>query len=205
MGILRLSYPPLVHQLIGLLSNPIGPMPLFALILWTTLPSCHSLHMPSRVNRKISCGHALYAAFCPVYLTAISRPLPLGGDNHCLVWNRGAGKYLRSDRLDGVPLRMATTMAFHHATLLFLLADARSGIEFCPESRSMENLTIRLCVFGVLSTLFILLVIWPSGTRHTQTIQTPIDHPHAIIFKDPSLLSFFPPMHGPSMVLILYF
>src|SRR5687768_10252642 len=123
------SYPPLVHQLIGLLSHLIGLDFAFALVLWITLSLLPlSLFAFTRVfTGKSVAGYAsLGTAFLPsVYLTThIFGQLPtLAATTTALFGAATMAAYLRTgDRLSGA-LTVAcigTTMAFHHATLLFL-------------------------------------------------------------------------------------
>ena len=58
---------------------------------------------------------------------------------------------------------MGTTMAFHHATLLFLPWLALAVILHLLFNKQVQwkTLILRFFIFGILSTLVILLVIWP--------------------------------------------
>src|SRR5512135_421289 len=123
------SYPPLVHQLIGLLSHLIGLDAAFGLILWiavTFLPL--AVYAFARIFvGKASAGYAaLGAAFLPsVYLTAhIFGQLPtLASGVTALFAMAAMHRYLlEGGRLNAalaVSL-LASVMAFHHGTLLLL-------------------------------------------------------------------------------------
>ena len=210
------SYPPLVHQLIGLLSRVTGLDAAFALILWITVSLLPlSVYAFTRIfaGKSVASYASLGAAFLPsVYLTAhIFGQLPtLTGTTVALFGSAAMAGYLRSgDRLSGALAISLTamTMAFHHATLLFLpwLLIAVLVHLLLKKQVQLKTLLIRLFIFGVLSTLAILLVIWPFWNwGQTQTIQTPIEHASRHnFFKDPlAALIFFLPMYGPLMILI---
>src|SRR5688572_19065642 len=181
-GFLVSSYPPLVHQLIGLLSHVIGLDAAFALILWITVSLLPlSVYAFTRIfaGRSVAGYASLGAAFLPsVYLTAhIFGQLPtLAATTVALFGTAAMAEYLRlGNRLSGVLAisLMGTTMAFHHATLLFLpwLAIAVLFHLLLKTQVHWKTLLIRLSVFGILSTLAILLVMWPFWDwGHTQTI-----------------------------------
>src|SRR6185503_1838578 len=163
------SYPPLVHQLIGLLSHIIGLDAAFALILWITVSLLPlSVYAFTRIfaGKSVAGYASLGAAFLPsVYLTAhIFGQLPtLTGTTAALFGTAALAHYLRSgDRLSGalaVSL-MGTTMAFHHATLLFLPWLALAVILHLLFKKQVQwkTLILRFFIFGILSTLVILLV-----------------------------------------------
>jgi O-antigen ligase len=210
------SYPPLVHQLIGLLSHVIGLDAAFALILWITaglLPLAIYAFTRIFAGRSVAGYASLGAAFLPsVYLTAhIFGQLPtLTGTTAALFGTAALAHYLRSgDRLSAALTisLMGTTMAFHHATLLFLpwLALAVLLHLLLNKQVPWKSLIGRFFIFVILSTLVILLVIWPFWDwGHTQSVQTPIDHASRHnFFEDPlAALMFFLPMYGPLMLLI---
>ncbi|HLF73762.1 MAG TPA: O-antigen ligase family protein [Anaerolineales bacterium] len=210
------SYPPLVHQLIGLLSPLIGLEAAFALVLWTTvtlLPLAVYAFARVFIGRSAAGYASLGAAFLPsVYLTAhIFGQLPmLAGTTTALFGCAALAGYVRSgDRSTGAlaVACMATTMAFHHATLLFLPWAALAVVLHLLLTRQVgwKDLSLRLLLIGSLSIVVILLVIWPFwewGT--TQTLQTPIDHASRHnFFRDPlAALLFFLPMYGPLIIFI---
>jgi O-antigen ligase len=210
------SYPPLVHQLIGLLSHIVGLDAAFAVILWITVSLLPlSVYAFTRIFAgKSAAGYAsLGAAFLPsAYLTAhIFGQLPtLLATTVALFGTAAMAGYFRSgDRLNGALAisAMGTTMASHHATLLFLPWLALAVLLHLLFNRQVQwkTLIVRLFILGILSTLAILLVIWPFWDwGRAQTIQTPIDHASRHnFFKDPlAALIFFLPIYGPLTILI---
>lgn len=215
-GLYVSSYPPLVHQLIGLLSHMLGLDAAFALVLWITLALLPlSVFAFARIfaGRSAAAYAALGAALLPsVYLTAhIFGQLPtLAATVTALFGTAALARYLRSgDRLNGTLAvsALGTTMAFHHATLLFLpwLVFAVTLHTLLKDQTQWKLVAVRLLIFGILSALAILLVIWPFWEwGRTQTIQTPIDHASRHnFFGDPlAALIFFLPVYGPLMLLI---
>ena len=210
------SYPPLVHQLIGVWSHLIGIDAAFALILWATLtllPLAVYAFARIFVGRS-SAGYAsLGAAFLPsVYLTAhIFGQLPtLAAAVTALFSMAALNQYLRDgNRLDGALTisLLATVMAFHHATLLFLpwLVIAIGAYLLLTRKVSWQELSTRFLVIAFFSTIAMLVVIWPFWEwGRSQTIQTPIDHASRHnFFRDPlAALLFFLPVYGPLVVII---
>ena len=210
------SYPPLVHQLIGLLSHVIGIDAAFAVVLWVTLTLLPlAVYSFSRIFvGKSSAGYAaLGAAFLPsAYLTAhIFGQLPtLAAATTSLFGMAALNQYLREgDRLSGaltVSL-LGTVMAFHHATLLFLpwLVIAITAHLLMTKQVSWQALATRFVIIGVLSTLAMFIVIWPFWQwGQTQSIQTPIDHAsrHNFLKHPMAAVLFFLPVYGPLMVII---
>ena len=210
------SYPPLVHQLIGALSHVMGIDAAFALVLWATLTLLPlAIYAFARIFvGKAGAGYsALGAAFLPsVYLTAhIFGQLPtLAATVTALFSVAALNQYLRNGkRQDGVLAisLLATVMAFHHATLLFLpwLVIAIAVHLFLNRLVTWQALATRLLIVGFFSTLAMLVVIWPFWEwGQSQSIQTPIDHASRHnFFKDPlAALLFFLPMYGPLVVII---
>ena len=210
------SYPPLVHQLIGALSHLIGIDAAFALILWATLtllPLAVYAFARIFVGRSSAGYAALGAAFLPsVYLTAhIFGQLPTLAATVTALFSMAAlNQYL----LDGNSLAgsltislLATVMAFHHATLLFLpwLVLAIGTHLLLTGKVRWQKLCIRFMLIAFFSTVAMLMVIWPFWEwGRSQTIQTPIDHASRHnFFKDPlAALLFFLPVYGPLMVII---
>jgi hypothetical protein len=210
------SYPPLVHQLIGALSHVMGIDAAFALVLWATLTLLPlAVYTFARIFvGKTSAGYAaLGAAFLPsVYLTAhIFGQLPtLTAAVTALFSMAALNQYLRNgSRLDGclTIALLATVMAFHHATLLFLpwLVIA-IGVHLLITRRvNWQTLSSRLLIVSIFSAAAMLIVIWPFWEwGQSQSIQTPIDHASRHnFFKDPLAgLLFFLPVYGPLMVMI---
>ncbi len=210
------SYPPLAHQLIGALSHLVGLDAAFALILWisvTLLPL--AVYAFARIFvGKASAGYAaLGAAFLPsVYLTAhIFGQLPtLAAVVTALFGMAALNRYLsEGGGLNGalaVSL-LATTMAFHHGTLLLLpwLVLAILLRLMIIRRINWQTLLIRLIPFGVLAILAMLVVIWPFWQWGlTQSLQTPIDHAsrHNFFRDGRAVLFFFLPMYGPLLLII---
>ncbi|MDQ2693311.1 MAG: hypothetical protein M3Y68_14840, partial [Chloroflexota bacterium] len=122
-----ISYPPLVHQVMGAFSHLIGLEVSFALVLWTVVTLLpFAVYCFSRVFvGKTSAGYAAVgAAFLPsVYLTAhIFGQLPfLAGTLLSLFAAACLARYLEEGGLQNFMLSLAlvtTTMAAHHAVLL---------------------------------------------------------------------------------------
>jgi hypothetical protein len=210
------SYPPLVHQFIGLLSHGIGIDASFALVLWVTvtlLPLAVFSFARIFVGASSAGYAALGAAFLPsVYLTAhIFGQLPtLAAAITALFSMAALSQYLRDgNRLSGalaVSL-LATVMAFHHATLLFLpwLVIAITAHLLMTRPVEWKTLTIRFLIIGLFSTLAMFFVIWPFWNwGQTQSIQTPIDHAsrHNFLKQPLAALLFFLPMYGPLVLII---
>src|SRR5215207_10782967 len=166
------SYPPLVHQLIGILSHLIGIDAAFALILWITLTLLPlGVYCFSRIFLgRSSAGYAaLGAAFLPsVYLTAhIFGQLPtLAATVTALFGMAALNQYLRNgSRLDGVLAisLLSTVMAFHHATLLLLpwLVLAIGAHLLLTRKVRWQKLSVRFLLIAFFSTIAMFLVIWP--------------------------------------------
>src|SRR5215213_242774 len=210
------SYPPLVHQLIGGLSHLVGIEAAFAVILWitvTVLPLAVYSFTSIFVGKAPSGYAALGAAFLPsVYLTVhIFGQLPTLAATVTALFSMSAlNQYLRDgNKRSGVLTisLLSTVMAFHHATLLLLpwLVLAITSHLLITKQVRWQSLALRLLVMGILSTLGMLIVIWPFwGWGQMQAMQTPIDHAsHHNFFKDPlALLLFFLPMYGPLAIII---
>lgn len=208
------SYPPLVHQLIGLFSRLVGLDAAFALILWITLtlyPLAVFAFSRVFVGRIISEYASLGAAFLPsIYLSAhIFGQLPfLFGTLLALFGAASLARYLKDGGLHNLSLTLAlttTTMASHHATLLvqpfLILAVSASQLN----RNAWRVILRRLLVFIPLAVFFGLLVIWPFWDwGRAQTIQTPIDHPsrHNFLTDPFVIVLFFLPMYGPLALFI---
>ncbi len=219
-GFFVTSYPPLVHQLIALLSRIIGLDKAFAFILWITVTLLPlSVYSFARIFvGKTSAGYAsLGAALLPsVYLTAhIFGQLPfLFGTVLALFGAASLERYLKEGGLHNFALTIAlitSTMAAHHAVLLvqpFLAFAVLTQLLFSNEARERFNkaqLILRFVLFVIVAVTFSLLVVFPFWEwGRTQSIQTPIDHASRHnFFKDPlAAVLFFLPMYGPFMLII---
>lgn len=210
------SYPPLVHQLIGLLSHITSIDAAFAVILWltvTVVPLAVYSFGRSFVGKSSAGYAALGAAFLPsIYLTAhIFGQLPTLAATVTALFGMGAwNRFLRNGNLMEATLSIAllsTVMAFHHATLLFLpwLIIATAFHLLITQQVNWQTLALRLTVLGFFSALAMLLVIWPFWEwGQSQSMQTPIDHiSRHNFFRDPfAALLFFLPVYGPLVVMI---
>jgi len=210
-----ISYPPLVHQLIALLSRVIGIDAAYAAIQWivvTTYPL--AVYVFSRIffGRSVSSYAALGTTFLSsLYYAAYAfGQLPtLTATLFALFGLAALADFLRSGNILRCMLAIAlmiVTMASHHATLLFLPWPAMAVIIhiFLNQKVNKPAFFRRLCLFLIFSIIGGLIVIWPFwlwGT--TQKIQTPIDHlSRHNFFKDPmAFLAFFLPMYGGLTVL----
>ena len=210
------SYPPLVHQLIGALSHIIGIDAAFALVLWVTL-TLLPLAVYAFARIFVSTSSAGYAAlgvaFLPsVYLTAhIFGQLPtLAGAVTALFSMAALNQYLANGNRLSAALTislLSTVMALHHATLLFFpwLVIAISAHLLIAKRVKWQTLATRLLLVGSISTVAMLIVIWPFWEwGRTQSIQTTIDHASRHnFFENPlAALLFFLPMYGPLAVVI---
>jgi O-antigen ligase len=210
------SYPPLVHQLIGVLSHVIGLDAAFGLMLWiavTILPLAVYSFARIFLGRSSAGYAALGAAFLPsVYLTAhIFGQLPtLAAAVTALFGMAALNGFLRDgSRLAGALAiaLLSTVMAFHHATLLLLPWLVATIVLHLLLTRQMhwQTLVPRLFFVGLLSILAMFAVIWPFWEwGQTQSIQTPIDHASRHnFFKDPlAVVLFFLAVYGPLMAVI---
>lgn len=210
------SYPPLVHQLIGLIGHLIGVDAAFASLLWLVLTAYPlAIYAFSRVfTGKTVAGYAaLGAAVLPsIFQTAHTfGQLPtLTSGLFALFGLSALNEYIhRGDKLSGaLTISLFTVvMAAHHATLLFLpFIIAALLIHLALNERlDWKILLLRLALVGSLSAVAALLVIWPFWVwGRTQALQTPIDHASRHnFFLDPfAPIAFFLPVYGPLIPLI---
>ncbi len=210
------SYPPLVHQMIGLLGRLTGIDAAFALILWVVLTMYPlAAYAFSRVftGRVVAGYAALGAALLPsIYLSAHNfGQLPtLAATLFALFGLAALAEFLRrGDGLSGAlaVALFAVVMAAHHATLLFLpwvIAGLVLHL-FLNQKNGSALRAARFFIFAFLATIAGLVVIWPFWDwGRGQSIQVPIDHlSRHNFFVDPlAIVVFFLPMYGPLMVLI---
>jgi hypothetical protein len=210
------SYPPLVHQLIGLLDHLTGVDAAFATLLWATLTAYPlAVYAFSRVfvGRTAAGYAALGAAVTPsVYLAAHAfGQLPtLMATLFALFGMAALAEFLRHGGRLNCALALAlfmVVMAAHHATLLFL-PWVVAGLVIhllLNEKTKRGTLFSRLGIFLFLAVVAGLAVIWPFWAwGRGQGIQTPIDHPsrHNFFADSFAVIAFFLPVYGPLMVLI---
>ena len=210
------SYPPLVHQLIGLLSHLLGLDAAFAALLWGTLTAYPlAIYAFSRIflGRAASGYAALGAAVVPsVYLAghAFGQLPTLMATLAALFALAALAQFLRKGgKLNGaLSLSLFTVvLAAHHATLLFLpwvVAGLVLHI-LLNEKVDRRRLFARLAIFLPLAAVAGLLVIWPFWLwGRGQSIQVAIDHPsrHNFLTDPFAVKAFFLPIYGPLIALI---
>ena len=210
------SYPPLVHQIIGLLGRLIGVEAGFAIVLWLTLSTFPlAVYVFSRIFiGPSSAGYAaLGAAVLPsIYLSAHTfGQLPfLVGTLFSLLAAACLANFLRSGRrLDGALAvgLVAVIIGAHHATLLFLPWIFGAVIIYILLNRqvSLQKLLIRSATFGIFAIGATAIVIWPFWVWGAgQVMQTPIDHAsrHNYFQDFRASLDYFWPAYGPLLALI---
>ena len=210
------SYPPLVHQLIGLLGLVIGVDAGYALISWAVLAAFPiAVYAFSRVFvDPILAEHAaLAAAILPsIYLAAYTfGQLPfLTGTLLALFFAAALAEFLKTGRrLSGALATMlvAVILGAHHATLILLpfLTFAVGLHILLNQQARLKALLIRLAVLAPAAGIAGLLVIWPFWRWGLgQVMQTPIDHGsrHNFITDPAAGALFFLAMYGPLIVLI---
>lgn len=210
------SYPPLVHQLLAVLSVPLGVDRAFGLLLWgvlTALPG--GVYALARVftGRSAAGYAALGTAVLPsMYLTAHTfGQLPtLVGLLFALLGLAGLARFLKEGGwLNGAVAAalLAAMMAAHHGTLLLLPWGAAAVSLHLVLQRQVHWKTAlaRLAIFGAAAGVLMLVVIWPFWVwGSSQTLQTPIDHlSRHNLFSDPyAPVIFFWPVYGPLVLLI---
>jgi O-antigen ligase len=210
------SYPPLTHQLIGLLGHLMGVDAAFGLLLWAVLSLFPlGVYAFCRIfTGKTVAGYAaLGAALLPsIYQAAHTfGQLPtLAGTLCALLAMAALNDYLLKGERLSLACAVALTgvvMAAHHATLLFLPWALGAVLLHILLNHKMDRFTLlaRLALFGGLAAAIGLLVIWPFWVwGRSQTMQTPIDHPSRHnFFTDPfAPVAFFLPAYGALIPLI---
>jgi len=210
------SYPPLVHQLIALLSFAVGVDAAFAVVLLITLAAFPlGVYLFARVfsGRPSAEYAALGGAVLPALYysghtfgqlpTLFSLLFGLFALSALAVFLKN-GRSL--DCLLAVAL-MSVVAASHHATLLLMpAAIATVVLHLCLNRRvSVRLLLNRLVLFAVPSALAMALVVWPFWEwGSTQTMQVPIDHPtrHSYLRDPLAFAGFFLTMYGPLILII---
>ena len=210
------SYPPLAHQIIGLLSHVIGVEAAFALLLWIVLSAYPvAIYAFSRIFAgKTAAGYAaIGAAFLPsIYLAANTfGQLPtLMGTLFALFAMAELNEFLHTGSKISAALAVAligTVMAAHHATSLFLPFAVAAVVihQFFNHPTMRLKVFQRLAVFVLGAVGVGFLVIWPFWLwgMH-QSIQTTIDHlSRHNFFLDPQAPAlFFFPVYGPLVAFI---
>ena len=210
------SYPPLVHQLIALLSPVLGLDAAYAVILWVvvTLYPAGVYSFARIFTGRTAASYAALASsiLLPIYVTAfIFGQLPFLTATLLALFTAAAlAVYLREGKFFNLILSIslaATTMAAHHATLLVQPFLVLALTIHLLNGQNWKIVLGRLAFFAILVIPAGLLVIWPfwQWGLH-QTMQTPIDHlSRHNFFTDPlAQLIFFWPLYGPLVLIIPY-
>ena len=215
-GFSVVSYPPLVHQLMALLSHLTGLDAAFAALLWAALTAYPlAMYAFSRafLGRGVSCYAALGAAMAPaLYLAAhVFGQIPTVVATLVALFALAAlANFLRRGGwLNGaLTISLFTVvMAAHHATLMFLPWVVAGLVLHLLLNEKIEKsrLFLRLAIFTPLAIVFGLGVIWPFWAWGSgQEIQTPIDHPtrHNYLKDAFAFVTFFLPAYGSLLVVI---
>lgn len=200
------SYPPLVHQLIALLSFGVGVEAAWALGLLTTLVLL-PFAVAAFARRFVGSRAARYAALLTPFIPAVPMAahtfgqLPtLFGLTAALLGLAFLADFLRTGRqADGVRagLWLVVAAAGHHGTLLLL----PWGVAAATLHRDgPASLARRLIPWALGTAAGVGLVVWPFWAWALgQTLQEPIDHPsrHSFIADPAAAGVFFLPMYGP--------
>ncbi len=203
------SYPPLIHQLIALLIPIFGFDAAYAVILWviTTLYPL-GIYAFSRIfSGKTASSYAALASavLFPIYVAAhIFGQLPfLSATLFALFGAAATARFLREGGLPNFLLAVsifATTMAAHHATLLFQPFIILAVTIHQLNKYNWKNILLRLAILLTFTIPAGFIVIWPfwQWGLHQQ-LQTPIDHlSRHNFFIDPLAFAiFFLPFYFP--------
>lgn len=204
------SYPPLVHQIVALIGRLVGVDAAFGLVLWIVLSAYPlAVYSFSRIftGRKAASYAAVGAALLPsLYLSAhhFGQLPSLASTLFAIFGATALDRFLKGgEPIDGALAisLFATTVAGHHATLLFtpLLAGLVLIFHWLRQRETRNVLVSRFAVFACLTALAMLFVIWPFwewGRR--EVMQVPIDHlSRHNYFADPlAAVVYFLPMYG---------
>ena len=187
-GFLVTSYPPLVHQVMALIGLLVGVDAAYTLVLWAVLAAFPlAVYAFSRIFVAQTPAEyaAVGAAVMPsIYLAAYAfGQLPtLTATLLALLCAAVLAEFLKTGlRLSWAlaVMLIATGMAAHHATLLFLpVMIAAVALHLLLNKQvSWQNLLLRLAAFSLPAVVAGLLVIWPFWYWGLgQVMQTPIDH-----------------------------
>jgi hypothetical protein len=210
------SYPPLVHQLVGLLGFAVGVEAGWAMVLLGTL-----IALPFAVvafaRRFVGSRPAWYAGLTAPFIPAVSMAahtfgqLPtLFGLACALTGLAFLADFLRTGRrFQGcrAGLWLTAAAAAHHGTLLFLpwgvAAVCAHRLVGCRDP--LPRLVRRLVPWVLATAAGAGLVVWPFWVwNFSQTPQTPIDHlsRHSFLADPAAAGFFFWPMYGPLAALV---
>ncbi|GBD09931.1 hypothetical protein HRbin22_02193 [Candidatus Thermoflexus japonica] len=208
------AYPPLIHQLIALVSFPLGVEIAWALVLLSTLvalPFAFRAFARHIVGPRTAQQAAFLIPLLPsVHLTAHTfGQLPTLFGLMALLWGLAAlGDFLKSGQWkDGLRggLWFATAAAAHHGTILVMpwavAAMALRSLE--AREASLAPVLSRLILWAPATLLGIGIVIWPFWQWGIQqTMQHPIDHAsrHSFLHDPIAAGLFLWPMYGPMLL-----
>jgi O-antigen ligase len=208
-GFTVVSYPPLTHQLIGLLIPAFGFDAAYALLLWavTALYPLGVFAFARIFTGRTTSAYAALAAaiLLPIYVTAhIFGQLPFLLSTLLALFGAAAlARFLHSGGAQDWALAWILStamMAAHHATLLFQPFLIGAVMVSMLDSRNWRTLLARTALYILPAVMAGLAVIWPfwEWGLH-QTMQTPIDHASRHnFFTDPVAPAiFFWPLYGP--------
>ncbi len=205
------AYPPLVHQLIALLSFPLGVEAAWALAMLftlTALPFAFRAFAQRVVGPRVAARAAFLVPLLPsIHLTTHTfGQLPtLFGLAAALAGLAALADFLQ----DGRPwhgaraaLWITAAAAAHHGTLLMVpWAVAAVGLQsLTARPAPVLRILRRLLLWTVGAAMGVGGVIWPFwGWALSQTMQRPIDHAsrHSFLHDPTAAGMFFWPMYGP--------
>lgn len=211
------SYPPLIHQLIGALAHITGVKNAFAILLWlaaSLVPLAVYAWSRIFIGKTASANAALISAVhLPIFVTAhIFSQLPFLAATTLALFEMSAfALYLKHGKLRHFLLAIslaATTMAMHHATLMaqpFLLF---AVIFACAEKTELKKAALRTTQYLLIAIPLGYLVILPFWIwGQTQQLQTPIDHPsrHNFFQSPLAFAIFFLPYYLPLGFILPFF
>ena len=203
------SYPPLIHQLIGAFAFLVGFEAAFAIMLWliTSLVPL-AIYSWSRIFiGKTASAHAalISAIHLPIFVTAyIFGQLPFLAANILVLFEMSAlALYLQHGKVRHLLLAIAltaTTMAAHHATLMAQPFLGFAVVLAYVERANLKTIALRITHYLLLAIPAGVLVIWPFWAwGQTQQLQSPIDHLSRYNFLQSALAAaiFFLPYYLP--------
>ncbi|WP_376792329.1 hypothetical protein [Thermoflexus sp.] len=208
------AYPPLVHQLIALLSFPLGVEAAWALsmlLILTALPFAFRAFARRVVGPRIAARAAFLVPLLPsIHLAAHTfGQLPtLFGLAAALAGLAALADFLQDGRWrDGIraALWLTAAAAAHHGTLLMVpWAVVAVGLRpIAARQAPARRILCRLLPWAVGAALGIGGAIWPFWQWGlSQTMQQPIDHASRHSFlRDPTAARMFLwPMYGPLLL-----
>ncbi len=210
------SYPPLVHQVIGLLSFVVGIEAAWAAVLLATLVGL-PFAVVTFARRFVGSRAAWYAGLLTPLVPAVPMTAHTFGQvptlaalGLALVGLGFLADFLRAGRRsDGLRagLWLTAAAAAHHGTLLLVpwgvAAVCAHRVVGCRQQ--VGRLVGRLLPWAAGTVPGVGLVVWPFWVWGLgQTLQTPIDHlsRHAFLADPAAAGVFFWPMYGPLVAVV---